>query len=667
MFESVGGVRLKFAGRCRGLMLPALLALAAALPLEGRAQALSDDYHNPERRHMDPVGISIDEGLYIRDDTLLTVGDSVSGLSWTYHGNNNSIYGGLRGYIVLFAGEATVEIGESAYLFKLNSNGSFTNGYGKSGTLVKSGAFYIYTSEDGTAYTFPAQDGTFAPYIVGILSTIQKPNGVKVSFLLNDTSSGSAVTNTGFAMKFDTSDGSNGTIYAVNMLAHSCDSQAMSCNAYDNYLTKTQGFTDSDIGGVTGGKRQITDALGNNWRYISYFSYVIPCDRRSPDCDGSERGPPMMWAFKDPAGYYMKLIRGTSDVWTDPRGGFTYAGGNAYDPSGALIYSTSYTISGSEPNIVTAQSFHDALNHVTTETINSYGTWTNPDNGQWRGIYTRIVSRTNPEGDYVTWTYDARGNITSAVKTGKNGSGLSESFTSGFDTTCSNLKTCNQPNWTKDALGNETDYTYDATHGGVLTVTQPADAGGFRRRTYNTYTSFDTGNGYIYRLTRTETCGLNSSQLTLTACPAVTMTAVTTTDYGTSSTAPYTYKSFLPYRVTQTDGAGSLSVSTTYGYDVMGDVTVVDGPRTDVDDRSYRTYDANRRVVYEIGVLPDASGTPKRTVTHHVYDGAGRELRTESGYANLNATDGSDFVLLSFKRNTYDAAGRLAKTEMVQP
>jgi len=35
---------------------------------------------------------------------------------------------------------------------------------------------------------------------------------------------------------------------------------------------------------------------------------------------------------------------------------------------------------------------------------------------------------------------------------------------------------------------NETDYTYDPTHGGVLTKTLPADANGIRPKTTYTYT-----------------------------------------------------------------------------------------------------------------------------------------------------------------------------------
>ena len=136
----------------------------------------------------------------------------------------------------------------------------------------------------------------------------------------------------------------------------------------------------------------------------------------------------------------------------------------------------------------------------------------------------------------------------------------------------------------------------------------------------------------------------------------------------TSTTAPKTYKSFQPYSVTQTHGGSSpLSATTTYTYDNLGNVTVVDGPRTDVDDKVYKTYDLNRRVIFEIGVLPGGNGNPKRTVTKHSYDAAGREIKTEVGYANTNATDGSDFVVTAFTRVTYDAVGRAIKTEQVQP
>ena len=104
----------------------------------------------------------------------------------------------------------------------------------------------------------------------------------------------------------------------------------------------------------------------------------------------------------------------------------------------------------------------------------------------------------------------------------------------------------------------------------------------------------------------------------------------------------------------------------TYGYDDVGNIVSVDGPRTDVDDRSYATYDALRRKIYEIGADADASGPLPRQVTHHVYDVDGNETRTE--YGTGFAVDGSDFTLLHFKRMTFDpTTGLMTKVEEVQP
>jgi hypothetical protein len=245
----------------------------------------------------------------------------------------------------------------------------------------------------------------------------------------------------------------------------------------------------------------------------------------------------------------------------------------------------------------------------------------------------------------------------------KSGSGLSATIsTANFLTTCTYVKTCNQPTWTKDAKLNQTDYTYDNNHGGVLTVTLPANQNALRTRTYNTYTTFDTGNGIVYRLTRTETCGLTAAQLSLTACPALATTSVTVVDYGTSTTAPKTYKTRLPLTVTQTDGATSLSATTTYAYDNVGNVISVDGPLAGTADQSFTTYDANRRKIFEIGPIPGGTGTQKRTLVRHMYNGDGQEIQTAQGYANSNAIDGSDAVIISYSQMNYDAAGRLAAT-----
>jgi YD repeat-containing protein len=93
----------------------------------------------------------------------------------------------------------------------------------------------------------------------------------------------------------------------------------------------------------------------------------------------------------------------------------------------------------------------------------------------------RVLKETRPEGDYTEYTRDARGNVTQARHVAKPGSGLADVVTTaGFDVTCTDTAKCNKPNWTQDALGSRTDYTYGA-HGQVTRMQLPspsADAPG---------------------------------------------------------------------------------------------------------------------------------------------------------------------------------------------
>jgi len=101
------------------------------------------------------------------------------------------------------------------------------------------------------------------------------------------------------------------------------------------------------------------------------------------------------------------------------------------------------------------------------------------------GQVTRVRS---PESNHTDYTYDARSNLTGTLMVPKPSSPLASfSTSSNFDTTCANPMTCNKPNWVRDARGNQTDFTYSATHGGVLTVTLPAAVNGIRPQTRYAY------------------------------------------------------------------------------------------------------------------------------------------------------------------------------------
>jgi YD repeat-containing protein len=139
-------------------------------------------------------------------------------------------------------------------------------------------------------------------------------------------------------------------------------------------------------------------------------------------------------------------------------------------------------------------SVKDELNRTTAYTYDASG---------------RVTQITYPEGNAVQYGYDARGNVTTTTAIAKAGSGLANiATTASYPASCTTTKTCNKPVWTKDAKLNQTDYTYDTTHGGVLTVTAPAAAsGGIRPQTRYSY---GLSNG-MSLLTGVSTCQTTAS------------------------------------------------------------------------------------------------------------------------------------------------------------
>ncbi len=306
----------------------------------------------------------------------------------------------------------------------------------------------------------------------------------------------------------------------------------------------------------------------------------------------------------------------------------------------ALSQATIYTF-----DIATSQmkTMKDAQNHQTAWAYDASG---------------RVTRITHPEGNYVNYTYDARGNVTETRVVAKSGSGLADIVrTASFDATCSNAKTCNQPNAITDARGAVTSYTYDATHGGVTLVTAPAPVAGARQpQTRYSYTAlqafFDRGGGIVasgepvYQLT-----GISSCQVTASCGGTADQSddaTVAYTDNGQQASATdaggnqttYEYDGFdrlLKTRYPVATAGSGTSSTTDYeqlGYDANGNVT----SRRLRDGQSIAyTYDALNRLTLKD--LPSAEAD-----ISYGYDLLGRPTSI-----------GSSAQTLSF---TYDALGR---------
>ena len=194
-------------------------------------------------------------------------------------------------------------------------------------------------------------------------------------------------------------------------------------------------------------------------------------------------------------------------------------------------------------------------------------------------LIQRVVK---PEGNQVSYSWDVRGNLTQVTLVPKSGSpppgspSLSqETQTASYDTTCTNQLTCNKPHWIKDALGNETDYTYDPTHGGMLTKTLPPDANGIRPQTRYTYTQryariLNSSRAYvpsaapIWVMATESFCRTSPAAPSGTGCTQAGDEVIKTYEYG-PDTGPNNL--FLRGVAVTADG---VTHRTCYGYDMYG-------------------------------------------------------------------------------------------------
>lgn len=254
----------------------------------------------------------------------------------------------------------------------------------------------------------------------------------------------------------------------------------------------------------------------------------------------------------------------------------------------------------------------------------------------------RLTRTTMPEGNYVTIAYDARGNETSRTAYAKAGSGLAAIGTSAtYAASCANPITCNLPTSMTDARGNTTDYSYDSTHGGVLSVTAPAPAGGGTRpQARYSYTL----SGGKYLVTGISGCQSGTAPACVGGLDEGRM-VIGYDSYGNVSS------------VEQRNGSGTLTAASTMTYDGLGNKLTVDGPLAGTADTVRYRYSA-RQVVGVVSADPDGAGSLKHRATRTTYAN-GLPISVEIGTVNSQSdADWAAFSPLQRIEQDYDANGR---------
>lgn len=251
----------------------------------------------------------------------------------------------------------------------------------------------------------------------------------------------------------------------------------------------------------------------------------------------------------------------------------------------------------------------------------------------------RLKRVTQPEGNYVEYSYDARGNLTQTLMMPKSGSSTITTSAS-YDATCANPLTCNQPNTTTDARGNVTNYAYDATHGGITSVTLPAPSTGAVRP--ETRYSYTLTNGE-YQLTGTSACQTTSS------CAGGADEVVSTVAYDANGNVT---------SLIRKNGTGTLVAPTTATYDGLGNLLTVDGPLAGSADTTRFRYDAAREMIGTISADPDGGSSLKHRAVRNTYTN-GLLTKTENGTVNSQSDgDWAAFTALQAIDTSYDANAR---------
>ena len=297
-------------------------------------------------------------------------------------------------------------------------------------------------------------------------------------------------------------------------------------------------------------------------------------------------------------------------------------------------------------------SVKDPLNRTTTYEYDSYD---------------RKTKETYPEGNYTTFTYDSRGNITQTKKYAKPGSGLATIITSAtYPSTCTNPKTCNKPTSTTDALGNVTNYTYDANHGGVLTETLPdPDGAGPLPRPQTRYTYAQKQSKHyryedeavitgapVWMLVGKSMCAIGIT------CDGTADETITSANYPPASS----FNNIELLSITTSAGDNSITSTTSFAYDAIGNLTSEDGPLTGTVDTIVNFYDDMRRTIGAVSPDPDGIGVLKHRATRTTYNTRGLISKVERGTTNGSSL--TDWTALAVKQKTeayYDIYGRPSK------
>ena len=605
----------------------------------------------PVRHPTDENGVNLASGLFELSAPAVSLGNAENELSYRRIWNGSAW---VHNFYASMTGN-TIIIGSTAHPFTYNpSNSTFSpvTQDGSSLSYNQSTATYTYADREGTKYEFDISVyGYYAPHFqngpTNPVSRIVRPSGetihLKYEFTPNcndcfvtlrsiNSSNGFQFKLPGYGAMLN-----QGPVTAVNTAYQYCDPTAEACG------TPTQTWATSAAEADWNDPQKLTfnvdDPLGDRTLFESDPGLYMPIKviRRQ----GGQPGPISL-------GYDSN--QRVTNV-TKPSGTWSYSWSLTGNTLTAVVTDplaqARTVISDTVKSVILSDT--DALNRTTTYQYDAGG---------------RLTQVTMPEGNKTTFVYDPRGNLTERRKVSKTLGNPPDIVTSsGYDVACSNVVTCNKPNWTKDAKGNQTDYTYDPTHGGVLSITRPAAQNGVRPQLRFNYSQrqayFIQAPGGVPVASGVPTwvqTGVSTCQTT-TTCAGVADEILSTTSYGSQS--PGTPNNLFAAAVSTGAGDGSLTATVAISYDIYGNRVYSDGPLPATGDTTRTLFDLARRPVGEIGPDPDGTGALKHRAMRTTYSADGQVTLAEAGTTNGQSdSDWAAFINLQQIASVYDVNAR---------
>ena len=521
-----------------------------------------------------------------------------------------------------------------------NSQGAMRDSYGGMLTLTSEGAqFAVHASWGNSAWTFPDQtayslsgdgasvsvgqttsvvtlhDGTVLTYSIltpqascPIDETCQtyyfptqavRPNGLTISLNYRTyvASNGfwnvrvqSVTNNAGYQIKYNYSsnDPTSSVLWqtvssavAVNNGVEYCNPTADTCTFANSWPTATYSGNAGSSGFT------ITDALGRSTRF-TYAGTSIKVKTAASATDNLQYTTQSF--ISDPGLNAYRVVSATigADTW-----GYSYVQTPANlapynivltrsDPQNHQTIFTSQrtdVMSGTPAldEMWTVTSIKNALNRITSYGYPCSGSAGAPQ--AYPYFNTSAFSVTLPEANATNRACDARGNVTSVTLIPKTGSGpnnITNSWT--FPTSCANPKICNQPTAFIDGRGFETDYTYDPTHGGLMTEMKPAvnAVRATKRYSYSQiYAYVKNSSGALVQAATPVWMPTQVAECrTANSCAGTADETVTSYEYAAAGSV----NRLLARGKTVTPTLGA-SLRTCYAYDSMGNRSSVTTPR----------------------------------------------------------------------------------------